>query len=138
MTQPEMPDGQYIRWLGRIRPALNTSFRRKTVLVGLEPGEEAPARYQRYERNDRAIYVPMSELEEHFDLTTYCQWNGMRCQVEEWTAPDRILIDAALIGSDRAAELGMTPTYEREQFVKEVPVSEVTDLHQERHDYLRS
>jgi len=136
MVRPEMPDGLYIKWQGRVRPTRGTKFPERVVLVRLEPGEEAPARYERHWRNPRAIYVPESELEEYFALETYCRWQGMRCRVSQWRGEDRILIDVNRVTPEQAEELGLTPTLERGWYVKEVPVSEVTELRQERRDLL--
>jgi hypothetical protein len=132
MTATELPDGLYIRWKGRTRRAYETSDPPETVLVNLDPGEQAPARYERDDGVEDWIYVPERELEELFQLRTYALWQGMRCPVDRRIGPDRILLSTPLIGAERAAALGLTPTLERGIYAAEVPVTDVTELVQER------
>jgi hypothetical protein len=131
-----MPDGLYVKWKDRIRSAHPTAYPSGTVLVHLDPGEEVQNRYQTDEGDPRWTYVPESELEEYFALETYCRWQGMRCRVSQWRGEDRILIDVHRVTPEQAEEFGLTPTLERGWYVKEVPVSEVTELRQERRDLL--
>lgn len=137
-VRPEIPDGLYIKWKGRIRSARPTAYPPGTVLVHLDPGEEVQNRYQTDDDDPRWIYAPESELEEYFVLKTYCRWQGMRCHVSQWRGEDRILIDVHRVTPEQAEELALTPTLERGWYVKEVPVSEVTELRQERRDLLQT
>lgn len=131
--QPAMPDGLYITWLGRTRPAMATAYPPKTVLVHLDPEETAPTRYER-DGDEKWIFVPLGELTEMFTLRTSCQWNSRRCQVTNWEGPNQITIAIQGIGQDQAILWGATPTWERGQYVATIPTSEVVNLQQERHN----
>lgn len=129
-----LPDGLYIRWQSRVRRAYETSDPPGTVLVNLEPGEQVPARYERDEGAQDWVYIPERELEELFRLKTYALWQGIRCPVTQRIGSDRILLSTPLIGEERAAALGLTPTLERGIYAGAVPLTDVTQLTQERTD----
>jgi hypothetical protein len=132
MTVTEEPDGLYVRWRSRVRRAYETSDPPGTVLVSLEPGEQVPARYERDEGTEEWVYLPERELEEMFRLRTYARWQGMRCPVQRRIGTDRIVLSTPLIGDERAAALGLTPTLERGIYAAEVPLTDVAQLTQER------
>lgn len=132
MTATELPDGLWIRWKGRVRRAFETSDPPGTVLVNLDSGERAPARYERDDGAQDWIFVPERELEELFRVRTWALWQGMRCPVERWIGRDRILLSTPLMGEERATALGLTPTLERGIYAAEVPLTDVTELVRER------
>jgi hypothetical protein len=130
MTATELPDGLYVQWRGRTRRA-HEAEPPAAVLTQLDPGEQAPARY---ERDEGWIIVPESELDEMFRLRTYALWEGMRCPVYQWISPERIQLSTPLIGSKRATALGLVPTLERGIYAGEVALTDVTEVRQERTD----
>ncbi|MEU4620443.1 hypothetical protein AB0G04_10765 [Actinoplanes sp. NPDC023801] len=136
MTRFDRRDGEYVRWRGRLlRVASNSGD--TSVVTQLGPGEAVPAGYRTTRSADwvePGLIVPVAEIEERFALKTWCEFRGERCEVTAWFGPNLLMV-TAFVSDATAARLGMSATFERGYHAREVDITEVTGLRQERTEF---
>jgi|SRR5215204_1375607 len=130
-SRPTLPGGTYAEWLGLTHPIGFVTRPPATVDLNWAGPMPTPEGFEEGKPGEYWKLVPKSELTALFDLQTYCTWMGIRCRASKPQSDGTMHIEFQGGSQARAEELGFQ-WRERGVYYRTVPVSEVTDLRQER------